>query len=807
MRPHARAPERGEWVEWAARKVAAKGPLYVPGRVGYSVRKRLVDGLFPRIRRLPGAELSPGLEPGAIREHLLARTPERWHFPPGDAGALVRGVPERMKREAIRDARRLADGRFTFRGAGPLRIGSDDWTLARSPDAAALSPARRRSWIWDLNRHFWFAELGFAYRYTGDERFARAFVERSASWVDRFGPRIGSLSWDTPFEVGARVNAWLWALFLFLPSRSWGDDDLRAYLVTLGRLAEYLYHTIEFHSPGNHLLLEAKALALCGSALPEFRGSRRWRRKAWSHLRRQVREQITGDGVHAERATLYHRIVAGELSELWHHLRAVGEATDLTGEVGRAVAGMADFQRWIDSGGGRYPLFGDSYEEDSYLRFTAPVLAPEIGPGPGNEGGLRRSGAASHYDRWVTGAAAPPPEAPAGPGARDDRTPSGVPARAFPEGGYYVSRSGWEASSDLLAWDCGPVGHAERENRKHAHLDALSVFLSLDGRPVLVDPGADDFAPGDVSLRGTRAHNTVAVAGQEQGLLGLRRDVFSPPEPEALLWSPSPAADVMMGRHAGYARLTPSVTHTRCVVYARPDYWLVLDVLAGEGTTSAVGRFHLAPGLDPTPREAGGWRVETPGGRLDLVPAATADGATRRLERGALSSEMRPGEVRRLRACELHVEGRLPLVLATVLVRGGLHDGRVRCRAPGSGLISVAVEGGVGPGQRPIADRIFVDPTGEAPGVRAVAGDWRTDARVVLLRRGDGASPGLGSSGPDAPLRLVGAYGATFLAHGDRPLFADGAVRDLPPPLRGRARDAGPGSARASVTVTGPGAP
>ncbi len=82
----------------------------------------------------------------------------------------------------------------------------------------------------------------------------------------------------------------------------------------------------------------------------------------------------------------------------------------------------------------------------------------------------------------------------------------------FPETGYAVLREGrvW------LAFDCGPP--APPFLPAHAHADALSFQLWIDGRPAVVDPGAFTYEPGADRdwFRSTRAHSTIAVGGRDQ---------------------------------------------------------------------------------------------------------------------------------------------------------------------------------------------------------------------------------------------------------------------------------------------------
>src|SRR5262249_58320886 len=70
---------------------------------------------------------------------------------------------------------------------------------------------------------------------------------------------------------------------------------------------------------------------------------------------------------------------------------------------------------------------------------------------------------------------------------RSTEASSILTSASLPETGYYVSRS---ADGQHLVIDGGPHGY---RNGGHAHADALSLTLSLGGRPVLIDPGTGSY--------------------------------------------------------------------------------------------------------------------------------------------------------------------------------------------------------------------------------------------------------------------------------------------------------------------------
>lgn len=153
----------------------------------------------------------------------------------------------------------------------------------------------------------------------------------------------------------------------------------------------------------------------------------------------------------------------------------------------------------------------------------------------------------------------------------------------FRHTGYVVVRS----SRLWLAFDCGAVAPAFLP--PHAHADALSFQLWVDGEPVVIDPGTWTYAAGPERdlLRSTRAHATVTVDGQSQ---------FEPwgafragPLPHVELVGTSEREATALVRWCG------KVIHRRRIRW-NDDAILVSDVVAGPGSHSAESRLPVSGG-------------------------------------------------------------------------------------------------------------------------------------------------------------------------------------------------------------------
>jgi uncharacterized heparinase superfamily protein len=180
-----------------------------------------------------------------------------------------------------------------------------------------------------------------------------------------------------------------------------------------------------------------------------------------------------------------------------------------------------------------------------------------------------------------------------------------LPSRAdglavFPETGYAVVRE----HGLWLAFDCGPP--APPFLPAHAHADALSFQLWVDGRPAVLDPGAFTYEPGPDRqwFRSTSAHSTISVNGLDQfELWGAFR---AGPLPSPRLLSTVPLeAEVRLG----------VVTHRRRL-RLEPHDLVVEDELDGTGEVDVVSSLPLAAGADLAPigplevTEGRGWLSE-----------------------------------------------------------------------------------------------------------------------------------------------------------------------------------------------------
>ena len=173
--------------------------------------------------------------------------------------------------------------------------------------------------------------------------------------------------------------------------------------------------------------------------------------------------------------------------------------------------------------------------------------------------------------------------------------------------------------------DAGPHGSGRGG---HGHADALSLRLSINGWPWLIDPGSYVYVASKEErqsrdqFRGTAAHNTLRIDGIDQAIIHGPFSWESLPDVRTEEWIAASRFDFFSGMHDGYTRLADPVVHRRMIFNLHGEYWLVRDVAEGKAAHELELSWHFAPELQVSATDAG-VKARHPGGEsLALLSAA-----------------------------------------------------------------------------------------------------------------------------------------------------------------------------------------
>lgn len=355
-----------------------------------------------------------------------------------------------------------------------------------------------------------------------------------------FGPHYMSA-----MECGLRIPVFFYCL---KGDKIDGAQRLRL-LTAIYEHAWWVSHRSSLYSSlGNHTIAEAVGLVFAGSIFKSTKEGKAWLDRGYGLLKQELTHQILDDGGPAEQSLSYHRFVL-DLYWLAVDLLEKNDLADCSAWKPRLIEGEKFLKAFTDALG-NLPSIGDSDDGNA--------IASGVHPKREN----------------------------------DDFVES-RPYINFPESGYTVIRA---VNWFVLTFDHGPLGMAPLYN--HGHADALSVNLSLAGEQILVDPGTyryNGVPEWRRYFKGTRAHNTVTIDGEDQAIQKTGFIWSHPYNANLIRISGDSGTPHIEATHDGYTRLPEPVTHRRVVDFCSDSLLFIKDSFSGKGMHTFELNFHIHP--------------------------------------------------------------------------------------------------------------------------------------------------------------------------------------------------------------------
>ncbi|MEU8222884.1 alginate lyase family protein [Kribbella sp. NPDC048915] len=436
-------------------------------------------------------------------------------------------VPEDARKAVIATADAILDGNLEVLGVERTDLRAPDWfrdpvTGRRSDPSQYVFKLNHRNeeavgnikQVWELSRHHHLTQLAAAWYLTHDDRYAGRVADHLNDWW-RANPFLSGVHWASGIEIGLRLISWTWVRRLL---NDWPEitDLFEHNELALQQLYWHQRYLAGFRSRGssanNHVIAEAAGQLVGACAFPWFSKSARWRAEAAALLEKELDANTFPSGVNRELATDYHRFVS-ELG-LYAALEADLAGHPLSPRTWDLLTRTVDVAAAIVDTTLRPPRQGDD-DEGMVLVLDPPDV--------------------TSWSAYLSLGAAVVGKAPWWPdsqptatsvivGSLTDRQQADRPPERpdhFQDAGLTVLRSTDAGREIWCRADAGP--HGFLSIAAHAHSDALSLEVRVDGVDVLADPGTYCYhgeAEWRDYFRSTIAHNTVEVAGTEQSTWG-----------------------------------------------------------------------------------------------------------------------------------------------------------------------------------------------------------------------------------------------------------------------------------------------
>lgn len=502
-----------------------------------------------------------------LLKYYHRKTSLNWLKPPTTITDLRLNTDRMSTEEILNKANEYLELKFTPDGSLP-KIGLDgtiDWDY---------NPVSSREWILRLHRHQWWIIFGLAYTKSKDERYTRAFVSQMLSWVSN-NPLPSyknerSHAWRL-METGLRLRvSWIPCFALFFDSANFTDN---AKLTMLRSIYDHAKFLSLFKTKQNHLLRESNGLACAGIYFSEFKEAKSWKETALLRFDEELKKQINQDGSQIEMSIGYQWLVVDEFESIYELIQKNGLKLP-----------QENLSAWLEK---MYILLAYVIRPDGSF--------PEINDGFIRWGRERLTQAGQTFNRddllYI------------GTDGKQGTLPKTCSIN-FSDAGFYVMRSDWTREARYLFFDAGPYGG------HHGHEDKLSIEVFAYGQSFIVDSGSYTYEKTDpyrAYFVGSQSHNTVLVDGLSQ-VRRWQKKHLSPEtgsKEEAIWISQSDFDYASSSYREGYGlfrlkkqddlKIIKGVTHSRRIIFVKPDYWIIVDNLEADKNHNYQVLFHVPP--------------------------------------------------------------------------------------------------------------------------------------------------------------------------------------------------------------------
>ena len=335
-----------------------------------------------------------------------------------------------------------------------------------------------------------------------------------------------------PYPISLRGINWI----KFLSRHSISNPDIDQ---TLYNHYLILFHNLEYHLLGNHLLENSYSLFFGAYYFKD----EAFYAKAVQILKVELTEQVLNDGAHYELSPMYHQILLHRLLDCIYLIQLNSWKGDgLLPFLKEKAEKMLSWLQEVTFSDGNVPMVNDSAYGIAPTSQQLFDYAKEIGL------------------NWKK--------------------------IKLDDSGYRK----FESENYELFVDVGNVGPDYQPG--HAHSDTFSFELYVNGKPIIVDTGTSTYDKNAIRQqeRETGSHNTVRIGNQEQtqvwgGFRVARR---------AHIVEIEETQSQLKATHDGYRSL--GVMHTR--IFKPEDSRIVIDDLLGkEIKQEQVAFIHLHPSL------------------------------------------------------------------------------------------------------------------------------------------------------------------------------------------------------------------
>lgn len=451
----------------------------------------------------------------------------------------------------------------------------------------------------EISRCHHLLRLALAYRFTGEEKYAKTVVAHIEDWINE-NPLMYSINWGCAMDVGIRAINWIWALSL-LEEYTVETKAINTIKTSLYQHGWFIYNNLEgnnYSYNNNHYFSDIVGLLHISLLFRKDRDAQRWLRFATFTFFRETRLQVLPSGMTFECSTSYSRLIHELVLTSIVYLERNG--VDVPPDIWRRFETMLEFTMKLTTPDGTMPIVGDQdngrvlpwgvegLNDHRYLLSVGALLF--------NRGDFKHC--CTGYNVYASIFA--------GTQAEFDQIRvinTDIYSEYIRDAGFALMRK--DDNYMLFNADNQGMYRDTGTGLSHTHCDWLSFVLYAKGVPFIVDPGSYVYSSDAKArnlFRSTKMHNTIVVDGANQVQMNEKMLWYwnRPTSPRLLLWDSNERQDEIEVEHDAYSWLGDKITHHRHVAYDKKENsWTINDQVKAEKKHQIKVYFHLDKEVQP----------------------------------------------------------------------------------------------------------------------------------------------------------------------------------------------------------------
>lgn len=484
-----------------------------------------------------------------------------------DLGYIKKEYPAAVK-NTISKADLVLNKNFIFR---------DDWDMEKTNipyqfngeiDWTAM-PNGDEEWCYMLNRHKYWIDLGRAYYLTGNEKYAKAFVEQATHWIDNnpLEDRLKKLSWRR-IEAGIRCENWIKAFEYVKNSKNVTAVFLSKFMYSLYQHGEYINGSFSgFSQTSNWGVLEFQGLYTLSNFFSEFKIAPKWQADATANLETCINLQVLDDGSQWEQSPMYHN----EVFHCYMNVNLIAQRKNevLPQAIVQKTKDMAYANVKWQKPNFHQPLLGDSDDTDlrglltlsAYL-FNDSVLKSRAFKGLDYESFFLLG--SSNIDKYRNIQA---------------KEPDFTSIYQQSSGDFFM-RSSWKEDATYTGF------HLKKLGCGHGHDNLLHFTIFANNQDYLIDSGRYSYVDNEWRkfFKSNISHNTLGVDNLPNSIYKDSWINETEARSQGNFTTTNTVFDYGEAENTAYKRLEDPVSIKRRMLYLKPNIWILFDSFSANGS-------------------------------------------------------------------------------------------------------------------------------------------------------------------------------------------------------------------------------